>query len=48
MNLKIFSDVQSDTETKNLLDDVGEDFDEDYLNLQETEIELGLNKSNFT
>jgi len=35
-------DLQSDTETRNLLDDVGEDFDEDYnLNLQESEIELG-------
>ncbi|CAK5023096.1 unnamed protein product [Meloidogyne enterolobii] len=33
--------LQSDTETRNLLDDVGEDFDEDYnLNLQESEIEL--------
>uniref|UniRef100_A0A1I8B7P7 EF-hand domain-containing protein n=1 Tax=Meloidogyne hapla TaxID=6305 RepID=A0A1I8B7P7_MELHA len=32
---------QNDTETRNLLDDVGEDFDEDYnLNLQESEIEL--------
>uniref|UniRef100_A0A915DQ24 Uncharacterized protein n=1 Tax=Ditylenchus dipsaci TaxID=166011 RepID=A0A915DQ24_9BILA len=27
--------VQSDTETRNLLDDVGEDFDEDFLDLQE-------------
>ncbi|KAI1719777.1 cytoskeletal-regulatory complex EF hand domain-containing protein [Ditylenchus destructor] len=36
--------VQSDTETRNLLDDVGEDFDEDYLDLEEAEGSLNLSE----
>ncbi|KAI3422281.1 hypothetical protein GPALN_012807 [Globodera pallida] len=37
------TNTQSDNETKNLLDDVGEDVDDDFLNLQEMNSQSNLN-----
>uniref|UniRef100_A0A914HI37 DNA polymerase epsilon subunit 3 n=1 Tax=Globodera rostochiensis TaxID=31243 RepID=A0A914HI37_GLORO len=38
------TNTQSDNETKNLLDDVGEDVDDDFLNLQEMNSQSNLNR----